>query len=267
MFDFQNDAYAALKKNIDNLFATVPSANFDEGAKQAVLAASAPYVDFLARAVGVPAKDVRLVLRELSLDHRLFSLLREKLEKLAEYSQKGVRTGEIRVHTTTLYVIVRLLQPKVIVETGVANGKSSAFILRALARNGRGELCSIDLPTPQETARDGDDGVLPTGQETGWLVPEFLRDRWVVRLGDARELLPQLKAKIGSIDIFFHDSLHTYEHMTFELEHAKEWVRKGGLVLCDDIQDNEAFTNASRGLRRDAFGTFGAFHVSGNDER
>ena len=107
MFDFQNDAYAAL---------------------QAVRAASAPYVDFLARAVGVPAKDVRLVLRELSLDHRLFSLLREKLEKLAEYSQKGVRTGEIRVHTTTLYVIVRLLQPKVIVETGVANGKSSALI-------------------------------------------------------------------------------------------------------------------------------------------
>lgn len=50
-----------------------------------------------------------------------------------------------------------------------------------------------------------------------------------------------------------------------ELSHGKGWVKTGGLVMCDDTQDHEAFTNASRGLRFAMFGTFGGFHVSGND--
>ena len=55
----------------------------------------------------------------------------------------------------------------------------------------------------------------------GWLVPENLQKRWILRLGYAREVLPQLKKEMDSIDIFLHDSLHTYEHMTFEYEFAK----------------------------------------------
>ena len=44
------------------------------------------------------------------------------------------------------YLVCRLLEPAVVVETGVAYGVSSAFILRALEKNGRGVLHSVDLP-------------------------------------------------------------------------------------------------------------------------
>lgn len=52
-----------------------------------------------------------------------------------------------------------------------------------------------------------------------------------------------------------------------ELSHAKGRVKTGCLLMCDDTQDDEAFTNASCGLRFAMFATFGEFHVSGNDER
>src|SRR5688500_12760767 len=45
-----------------------------------------------------------------------------------------------------LYVIVRAAKPKVVVETGVASGISSAHILLALAANESGTLHSIDFP-------------------------------------------------------------------------------------------------------------------------
>jgi predicted O-methyltransferase YrrM len=46
---------------------------------------------------------------------------------------------------TALYVLVRIFKPEVVVETGVANGVSSSFILKALDQNSRGKLYSIDL--------------------------------------------------------------------------------------------------------------------------
>jgi len=42
---------------------------------------------------------------------------------------------------TTLYVLVRIFKPEVVVETGVANGVSSSFILKALDQNSR-ESCT-----------------------------------------------------------------------------------------------------------------------------
>ena len=45
-----------------------------------------------------------------------------------------------------LYLLVRKYKPKVILETGVANGISTYFILKALHLNGSGKLISIDYP-------------------------------------------------------------------------------------------------------------------------
>ena len=46
-----------------------------------------------------------------------------------------------------LYGLVRALRPEVVVETGVATGVTSAYLLAALADNDAGELQSIDLPS------------------------------------------------------------------------------------------------------------------------
>lgn len=132
----------------------------------------------------------------------------------------------------TIYVLCRIFKPDIIVETGVANGFSSAFILYALEMNKKGRLYSIDLPNQP-------------GQEinnhTGWLVPDILKNRWDLILGPSKERLPPLLNKLGAIDAFYHDSDHSYENMAFEFACAWKYLKPGGLLLADDITDSRAF--------------------------
>ena len=133
-----------------------------------------------------------------------------------------------------LYALVRVLRPEVVVETGVASGVSSTFLLNAMERNGTGRLYSVDLPLLNERLR-------PKGQSTGWLVPKDLRSRWQLSLGDAREVLPPLLQRLGEVDCFLHDSDHSYEHMTWEFSEAYPYIRPGGLLMSDDITSNRAW--------------------------
>lgn len=45
------------------------------------------------------------------------------------------------------------------------------------------------------------------------------------------------------MDVFFHDGLHTYENMRFELNLAKRCVRPGGIIIADNVEFNSAFTD------------------------
>ena len=143
--------------------------------------------------------------------------------------------GNFMNGTTTLgrlcYLACRQLRPRVVVETGVAYGVTSAYILQALEDNGYGELHSIDLP--------------PLGQNAesyvGYVIPQHLKIGWRLRVGSARNILPQVLRETGSIDIFVHDSLHTYRHMKWEFQSALQALRPGGLLISDDIEVNRAF--------------------------
>jgi len=179
---------------------------------------------------------------------------------LQAFQKKGFETGDLRVQIYTCYVVIRCLRPTVAVETGVANWKSSSFLLNALKKNGQGRLISIDLPGFEKDEEYVSGVAIITDQKKpGWLVPEQLRELWELRLGDARELLPQLKSEISQIDYFQHDSLHTYDHMKFELDMAREWVSPEGLIGCDDITMNMAFEESVTDKNAYAFGTFGFY--------
>ncbi|MFL6007370.1 MAG: O-methyltransferase [Gaiellaceae bacterium] len=164
-----------------------------------------------------------------------------------------------------LYALVRDLRPNTIVETGTASGISTTYLLAALARNGGGRLVSIDLPfvqvggdellrpvVPGSSISPGDSSPLPPSKEPGWAIPVALRDRWEVRLGDSRELLPALMNELGEIDIFFHDSLHTREHMLFEFQTAWPNLRRGGILAADDVfhRMHDALPVFARSVRR-----------------
>src|SRR5919197_1573260 len=84
-----------------------------------------------------------------------------------------------------LYLAVRALRPELVVETGPFNGTASAFLLQALEDNGTGRLLSFDLPN----AADALNVPLPAGREPGWLVPDRLRHRYELVLGDVRTTL------------------------------------------------------------------------------
>ena len=145
-----------------------------------------------------------------------------------------------------LYWLVRQAKPRTIVQTGVCNGLSAALMMLALVKNGpEGRLRVIDLPPvfnsddPAWTVRGTVYGVvIPEGKSSGWLVPDAYRDRFEVWNGDAKDLLPSLVDRVDSIDFFFHDSDHTYDHMMFEFRQIKRKLNRGGLLVSDDVSWN-----------------------------
>ena len=80
--------------------------------------------------------------------------------------------------------------------------------------------------------------VIPEGKTSGWLVPDAYRDRFEVWNGDAKDLLPKMVDEVDSIDFFFHDSDHTYDHMMFEFHQVKRKLITGGLLVSDDVSWN-----------------------------
>lgn len=159
-----------------------------------------------------------------------------------------------------LYLIVRKYKPEIVVETGVAYGASSAFILCAMHENSKGHLYSIDLPPYEAPAEieitdEVTTYLLKDGQRHKWgnkkntvghLVPEYLKERWTLILGDAKNELPRFLKKINKVSMFLHDSLHTYEHMMFEYETVWPYLIKGGLLLSHDVLWNKAFLDFSK---------------------
>lgn len=197
----------------------------------------------LARHADVPYADVLRYRRELFDDLEFQAHLARSLPDI-DYGFP---------EASKLFAVVRAFKPRVIVETGVASGVSSAHILRALDANGAGRLYSIDLPNVQEHS------VLPEGRTPGWIVPDFLRGRWELRLGDARTLLPELLETLGHVDVFLHDSDHSYEHMSFEFEQALARLEHGGLLMSDDTHLHTAWDDfcAKRGVRPTRVGNLG----------
>lgn len=140
----------------------------------------------------------------------------------------------------TTYALVRLLRPEIVVETGVGAGVSSWTILAAMEENGRGRLISIDLPTPNTE-------LLP---EVGYLVPGEIRHRWDLRIGPSHRVLPEVLEELGEIDIFQHDSRHSYSNQLREYRTAWPFIRSDGMLVSDDVS-NDALHDASRSWSRE----------------
>jgi len=140
-----------------------------------------------------------------------------------------------------VWVLTRHLKPLKIVETGVARGISSAFILDALHKNGEGHLWSIDLPPIRRGWR----------VEIGSAVPERLWSRWTYIRGSSRRALPPLLEDLDGADMFVHDGLHTAETMTFEFHQVWPYLAKNGVLIADDVNENSAFLNFSRRVGRE----------------
>lgn len=131
-----------------------------------------------------------------------------------------------------VYCLTRHLQPRTVVETGVAHGVTTRFILEALERNRRGALWSIDLPPLTETSLHAEIAVA---------VHDRLRARWTLCVGSSRRRLPGLLRDLGAFDLFVHDSMHTERNMRFELDRAWRALGDTGVILADDIDFNRAF--------------------------
>jgi predicted O-methyltransferase YrrM len=191
-----------------------------------------PY-DFLE---GLGIKDFVLLVKAFERREELFSGV------LGAVRSAGGQQGAVsREDGFVLYCLTRWLGPECVIETGVAAGVSTTFLLAALADNARGSLWSIELPGEQvSNCRMIDGGAFAwPAHGVGWAIPHDLliavQGRWHLVLQDVSEALPQLLACLPRVDMFFHDDLHTPDHMLWEFECVWPRLAAGGLLVADDV--------------------------------
>ncbi len=138
---------------------------------------------------------------------------------------------------TAIWCAARHTRPEGVVETGVAHGVSSRVVLEALNLNDRGHLWSIDIANPLNLQVHG---------QTGVAVTDECRPRWTYVEGESRKVMPPLVAEVGKVELFIHDSLHTYKNTLFEMEQAASVMPVGGVMLIDDIRSHDGFATFAR---------------------
>ena len=53
--------------------------------------------------------------------------------------------------------------------------------------------------------------------------------------------MPDVLGRLGEIDLFVHDSLHSERNVRFEMDRAWAALRPGGAIVVDDIDVNRGF--------------------------
>lgn len=163
-------------------------------------------------------------------------------EVMNELKAKGVQAGPQSFNEVwndgdagfvrAIWCLTCHLRPNKVVETGVAHGVSSRFILEALNRNGEnGHLWSIDRPPLEHVWRE----------QIAMAVGDRFSTRWSYISGSSRRRLPVLFSQLGQIDLFVHDSLHNEQNVRFEMDRAWAALRPGGAIVVDDIDANWGF--------------------------
>ncbi len=108
-----------------------------------------------------------------------------------------------------------------------------------LKENKSGRVYSIDLPG---VGMPGLYGLYP-----GWIVPEKFNGKWSPVYGKSDKRLIPLLNSIGQVDIFLHDSEHSYRNMLFKFSSAPKFMKDGSLVLSDDVRSNSVLLEAIGG--------------------
>lgn len=131
-----------------------------------------------------------------------------------------------------LFAASKLSNAKFILETGVAYGWSSLAILQSIIEKENAKLISIDMPYPK---RNNEDFV-------GIVVPKYLRTKWtLIREPDRNGLKKAIKEFGGSIDFCHYDSDKSYYGRKYAYPILWNALKKKGVFISDDIQDNFAF--------------------------
>ena len=152
-------------------------------------------------------------------------------EVMQPFEAKGVRIGRGAFGgwgdgdpglVRAVWHSVRHLRPVNVVETGVARGFTTRFILEGLERNRAGHLWSIDAPPVLKPELLG---------QVGAAVSNRFHHRWSYIRGSSARRLPDLLCRLGKIDLFVHDSRHTERNVRFELDQAWTALRPGGILI------------------------------------
>ncbi|MBS1920201.1 MAG: class I SAM-dependent methyltransferase [Bacteroidetes bacterium] len=130
-----------------------------------------------------------------------------------------------------IYNLCEHIQAKKAVETGVAYGWSSLSILLSLEKRNDTLLISTDLPYAKMNNEDF----------VGCVVPQRLHSKWKLVRDPDRVALDTVLSEIGTLDLCHYDSDKSYAGRMFAYPKIWKALRKGGILISDDIQDNIGF--------------------------
>ena len=175
---------------------------------------------FVSAVTGAEIGQVRAWMRELEEDSHLTDQL---TERLASNPRRRICAKEPHwARRLGWYSLVRAVQPDHIVETGTHLGLGSCAIAAALLRNGHGRLTTIDIDP-----------------DAGYLIEEPWASAIDRRTGNSVALLTELE----DVDIFLHDSLHTYDHEIREFTAIEPNLRSNAIVLSDNAHESTALSD------------------------
>jgi predicted O-methyltransferase YrrM len=188
-------------------------------------------LEHLERLTAVPPADLKQYRRELTESDLPETLLNRGA---------GLAFTRELPQGSLLYLLVRALKPRRVVETGVRPGYSTAWLLSALDANGSGDLVSLG-PGPTTGRGAGVHEVV-----IGQFVAPKLRTRWTLALGNTVENLQGILAQGPATDLFFYDNGPDVNRARIELRSAWNGLSDRGVLLAHHIDLNPAFEEFCR---------------------
>jgi predicted O-methyltransferase YrrM len=198
--------------------------------------ASPDLVSFVRDLTGATTSEVQESISEVASNKEFYKHLEKHRNNFTKRLFSSYGWGIDSTLGTILFTICRKILPDTVIETGVASGVSSSYVLCALNENSHGTLYSIDLPSGRT-------------EQSGWLIPDYLRHRWELIPGRTSEKLLPLLEKLRTIDIFLHDSEHSYQNMLWEFQTAWQCLRTGGILISHNIDWSDAFADFTESTR------------------
>lgn len=145
--------------------------------------------------------------------------------------------------------IVLQENPNIIMETGVCAGSSTVTILECLKQLNNGILYSID-------------DLSLIKKFTGVYVTEDLLKYWKFIQSKSKDYLSLLD-KNFVVDIFLHDSEHTYDNMKLEYLWGFEHVKRNGWIISHDIDNNSAWEDFCSNIKDRIVDSFQIYTLAG----
>jgi hypothetical protein len=175
---------------------------------------------YICAVTGAEIGRVRAWMQELEEDSKLIDHL---TRRLSSNPRRRICAKEPHwARRSGWYAIVRAAQPDHVIETGTHLGLGSCVIAAALLRNGHGHLTTIDIDP-----------------EAGYLIGEPWASVIDRRTGDSIEVLDALR----DVDIFLHDSLHTYDYESKEFAAVEPNLRADAIILSDNAHESSALSD------------------------
>ncbi|MHB8351873.1 MAG: O-methyltransferase [Thermoplasmata archaeon] len=169
---------------------------------------------------GVPSAELLTYRHELTADGTL--------EQILDRGAGAPFVSELP-QGVLLYLLVRALKPRRIVETGMRPGYSTAWLLAGLKANGTGELTSLGPGSGVGRSP----GVEKVG--VGQFVAPSLRAAWTLELGTTPGHLDRVLASGGPAEMIFLDNGPDAERTRGEIRAAWRALAPGGLLLAHRV--------------------------------